>query len=313
MTDDGQLLGRGAEFDAIRTIIAGLGDRASAIGDDAAVLSLPRGDQLVASVDATVEDVHFRREWLTAREIGRRATVAALSDLAAMGAVPIAVLSALEVPESWRAELPEIARGVADAAASVGARVVGGNTTRGPVLALTTTVLGSVFRPLRRDGARPADRVYVTGRLGGPGAALEKWREGATPRASDRDRFASPVVRIAEALWLAAAGASAAIDVSDGLTADLGHLAAASGVAITVDAELVPCLDGITIALALASGEEYELAVTAPTPLDVDGFAARFGIPLTAIGVVAAGEPGVSLRAHGQRVAPPSGHDHFSS
>ena len=313
MSDRAPSLGPGAEFDAIRAIIAGLGDRASGIGDDAAMISVPRGDQLVASVDAAIEGVHFRREWLTPREIGRRATVAALSDLAAMGATPIAILSALEVSESWRGALPEIARGVAEGAASVGARVVGGNTTRGSTLALTTTVLGSVFRPLRRDGARPGDRVYVTGQLGGPGAALQAWLGGATPRATDRARFVSPVARIAEARWLAAAGASACIDVSDGVVADLGHLAAASGVAITIDADRVPCLDGIGVESAIASGEEYELALTATMPMDARSFAARFGVPLTEIGVVAAGEPGVTLTARGQRVAPPSGHDHFSS
>ncbi|HEY0995465.1 MAG TPA: AIR synthase related protein, partial [Gemmatimonadaceae bacterium] len=171
----GMPMGKGAEFDAIRRLLAVWGDRAEGIGDDAATLALTPGAQLVASVDATVEGVHFRPGWLSAEEIGWRATAAALSDLAAMAARPLGVLVALELPYAWRDRLESLAEGIGAACAAVGAPIVGGNMTAGTHLALTLTVLGEAERPLHRRGARVGDAVYVTGALGGPGAALAAW------------------------------------------------------------------------------------------------------------------------------------------
>lgn len=306
-------LGTGAEFDAIRAMLHEWGPRASGIGDDAAVLDVPAGKRLVVSTDATFEGVHFHREWLSAEEIGARAATAALSDLAAMAAEPLGLLLALGVPESWQQELAELARGVGNSAGYAGCAIVGGNVTRARELSLTLTVLGAAERPLRRDGARPGDLVYVTGRLGGPGAALHALQSGRVPATEHMTRFASPRARLAESRWLAAAGASAAIDVSDGLGADLTHLARASGVTIELDVDRVPCIGGVAPEDTLASGEEYELVVTLPpgTAPDVDDFARRFGIPLTQIGVVApaSGEP---VRAIGGRVDPARGYDHLS-
>ncbi|HVX41007.1 MAG TPA: thiamine-phosphate kinase [Gemmatimonadaceae bacterium] len=301
-------LGPGAEFDAIRLMLDRWGPRATGIGDDAAVLRIARGDALVASVDTTVESRHFVRGWLTPREIGRRAVVAALSDLAAMAAHPSGVLISLIVPEIWRAELLELADGFGDAVTEAGTCIVGGNLSAGSELSITTTVLGHAYAPLTRAGARAGDRVYVTGRLGGPADALHRLRDGADA-GPHRERFARPAARIAEAGWLAARGASAAIDISDGLSADARHLAAASGVCIALDARAIPCADGVAPELALESGEEYELLLTSPEPLDTADFEARFGIPLTAIGAVEAGD---GVRVIGARVAAPSGHDHFS-
>ena len=147
-------LGAGDEFDAIRAMLREWGARAVGIGDDAAVLAAPVGERLVASIDASVEGVHFRRDWLTAQEIGARATAAALSDLAAMAAAPLGLLLALGLPREWRRELDAIARGVGEMASSVGCPIVGGNVTRASELSLTITVLGSSARPLGRDGAR---------------------------------------------------------------------------------------------------------------------------------------------------------------
>jgi thiamine-monophosphate kinase len=306
-------LGPGGEFDAIRAMLREWGTRAAGIGDDAAVLDVPAGERLVVSTDASVEKVHFRREWLSAEEIAARAVTAALSDLAAMAATPLGLLLALAVPESWEGEIAELARGVGDSAEHARCPIVGGNVTRADELSLTTTVLGSARVPLRRSGARAGDGVYVTGRLGGPGAALRALNSGRVADAHHMARFASPRARLAESRWLADAGATSAIDISDGLGADAAHLARASGVTIELEAALIPCVDGVSVEDALASGEEYELIVTfrddaAP---DATAFEARFGTPLTRIGGVR--EPGSEpVRVSGGRVDPVRGHDHLS-
>ena len=306
-------LGAGAEFDAIRAMLGVWGAQASGIGDDAAVLPVPEGEALVVSTDASFEHVHFRREWLTPREIGARAAAAALSDLAAMAATPAGLLLALGVPPAWRSELDALAHGVGEVAAAAQCPIVGGNVTRAGELSLTITVLGTSRRPLERSGARAGDALYVTGALGGAGAALDALLRGATPRDVDRARFAAPRPRIAEGRWLAERGASAAIDVSDGLVADAGHLAAASDVRIVIDLSSLPCIDGITPEGAASSGEEYELLVAFPSESrpDTDEFRARFGLPLSHVGQVTSGH-GVSLERGGDRVDLPPGHDHLS-
>ena len=305
-------LGPGREFDAIRQMVARWGDRAANIGDDAAVAELPRGDALVATVDSAVEDVHFRRGWLTGWEIGYRAAAAALSDLAAMGASPIGMLLAIAIPDAWRPDLLEIAAGAGEVAARWRAPILGGNTTRARELSITTTVLGSVYGPLTRDAVKPGHRLYVTGRLGASGAALRALLANAEPNPQHREKFARPQPRVAEAQWLAGQGAVAAIDVSDGLVSDLGHLAAASGVQIELDLDHLPVAEGVAPKDAAASGEEYELVVSAPEPLDLEAFVAAFRLPLTPIGHAVAGDPGVEIRRKGRRVANPGGHDHFS-
>jgi thiamine-monophosphate kinase len=304
-------LGDGREFDTIRDFVKRWGDAAVGIGDDAATLDLPRGERLVVSVDSLVAGRHFEPAWITPREIGYRATAAALNDLAAMAALPLGILFAINVPDSWRDKLGEIADGVADAALGAGTTIRGGNIAAGVELSITTTVLGHAFEPLTRRGAAVGDRVYVTGRLGGPGAAVAAWRAGAKPTAIARGRFAHPIPRIHEARWLANNGATACIDISDGVVADARHIAAASGRNIEMHLDRLPLIDGVRSADAARSGEEYELLVTAPR-LDVDAFTAAFGLPLTEIGSVLAGEPGVTTLEHGARVAAVAGHDHFS-
>ena len=302
-------LGPGAEFDAIRQMLARWGDRASGIGDDAAVLRVPRGDSLVVSVDATVEQQHFHRGWLTPRDLGYRAVTAALSDLAAMAAAPLGVLIALELPDAWRADLDALADGVGDAADVAHTRIIGGNVSGGERLSITTTVVGSAFTVLTRRGAHSGDRVYVTGTFGGPGTVLERLYRGEQAGAY-RERFARPRARLAEARWLAEQGASAAIDVSDGLLADLRHLAVASDARIEIDAQRIPRLPGIEPEAALSSGEEYELIVTSSSPFDTSEFERRFGIPLTDVGGVAPGPWAVVVS--GARVADLAGYDHLS-
>ncbi|HET7586439.1 MAG TPA: thiamine-phosphate kinase [Gemmatimonadaceae bacterium] len=168
-------MGPGAEFDLIRTLLAAWGSQAVGEGGDAAALEIPPGEQLVVSTDTSVEGVHFRREWLTPREIGYRATAAALSDLAACAARPLGILLALSLSDRWVPHAVELARGVGEAARLAGAPIVGGDVTRARDLTLGVTVLGSAARPLTRAGARAGDVLYVTGELGGPAAAVRAW------------------------------------------------------------------------------------------------------------------------------------------
>ncbi|MHB1297602.1 MAG: thiamine-phosphate kinase [Gemmatimonadaceae bacterium] len=305
-------MGPGREFDAVRALLEQWGPAAVGIGDDGAVLDVPTGSRLVVSTDTTVEGVHFREEWLTPEEVGWRAAMAALSDLAAMGATPLGALLALTVPDRWRGRLGELAKGLGEAAVKSRVPIVGGDVTVGDRLALAITVLGHTPHPLTRGGARPGDTLYVTGALGGPGAALAAWELGRAPHPADRARFARPEARIAAGEWVAAHGAHATIDLSDGLGGDAGHLAAASGVRCVVEFERIPLHGHVTTSDALASGEEYELLVAAPE-LDVDAFrAATGGLALTAIGHVEAGT-GVQGVQHGKRVTVPGAHDHFAS
>ena len=311
MTTSSTALGPGEEFDAIRRMLDRWGKLAVGIGDDAALMDVPRGDRLVASVDSTVENRHFRAGWLTPREVGYRAVTAALSDLAAMAARPIGILIALAIPAEWRANLDDLTDGIADAARAARTVIRGGNITAATELSITTTVLGSTFRPLTRDAAKPGDIVYVTGALGGPAATVARLSTGGAPGAH-RERFAQPVARLREARWLAERGVRAAVDVSDGLVADLRHIAAASNVGITLDAARIPCVDDVRVEDALVAGEEYELVVTSPARLDLAAFEHRFSLALTEIGAVSAMRPG-DVRVIGARVAHTSGHDHFST
>jgi thiamine-monophosphate kinase len=303
-------LGPGAEFDAIRRMADRWGPRASGLGDDAAVLRVPRGDLLIASVDSAVEGRHFKREWLSAREIGYRSVVAALSDLAAMAAQPIGVLVALTIPARWREQMLGLADGIGDAVDIARTHVIGGNLSDADELSITTTVLGAAFTPLTRAGARLNDRVYVTGELGGPAEAVRRLSDGQSA-GPFRNRFARPVPRLDEARWLIERDASAGVDVSDGLIADLRHLAAASRVVIDLDDRRVPCVGGVDVSLAMHGGDEYELVVTSPRDIDCEEFQARFGVPLSEIGrVVDASRSDVTVR--GARVANAAGYDHFS-
>lgn len=305
-------LGAGREFDAIRDLVSRWGDLATGIGDDAASLQVPRGDQLVVSVDTCVEGRHFRSEWLTPNEIGERAVAAALSDLAAMAAAPVGVLVAINLPAAWQERLGSIGDGIGAAVRGAGTKILGGNLSSADGLSITTTVMGHAFRPIGRRGARVGDNVYVTGRLGGPGAALRAWMEGRAPDPAHRRRFVAPQPRLAESRWLASRGMRACIDISDGLVADAGHLAAANALALEIDLGQLPCIAGVAPAEAAASGEEYELLLTAVS-MNADEFAATFDASLTEIGRVVAGSAEVRVMENGARVAAPRGHDHFSS
>ncbi len=243
-------------------------------GDDAAVLQLD--GRTVLSVDAAVEGTHFRREWLTFRELGVRATTAALSDLAAMGSYARAMLTSLVVPSDvTEHDLYALADGCADVARQHGAPVVGGNLSRGRELSLTTTVIGVIGgRPMVRSGAKVGDVIYVTGTLGAAAIGLQCLLQQRHDAAASVfvTRWKQPTARLREGQLIAPL-ATAAIDVSDGLVQDLTHLCRASGVGARIHADVLPlaaqsdamatALGVNAIDLALGGGEDYELLFTA--------------------------------------------------
>jgi len=290
------------------------------IGDDCAVLRSP-ASRLVWTVDAQVDEVHFRRDWLSYADIGYRAFAAAASDVVAMGATPIAALAALTLdPRTTEADVEALARGQRDASREASAPVIGGNLSRGATLSVTTTVLGRAEAPVRREGARPGDLVWATGPLGLARLGLLSYmREiaGETLEAARR-AFRRPRVRYDLAGPLR--GATAAIDVSDGLALDASRLAARSGVRLVLDAEALlacggPVLEAAARRLgedpleaALRGGEDYVVVACAPGPLLGAGGAPLAG--LVAIGRVEAGA-GVALVVGGrEREVEPAGYDH---
>lgn len=305
------------EFERIarlRSIFGALDAPDVGIGDDAAVLHDAR--PLVITVDAAVEGVHFDLRWIDPDALGARAVESAVSDLAAMGARPTGLLLAWSLPRTVDDAFVEaLGRGSQRAARRLGMRVAGGNLTGGPVLSLTTTALGRAEGPtLRRDGAVPGDVVAVTGHPGAAAIGLRALMAGRAGEFADfAERWRSPRARVAEGRALVGR-AHAAIDLSDGLASDAGHVAEASGCALVIEAERLPWMPGQreaalalgadATALALHGGEDYELLATGP--------AEAFGAAWTIVGEVRDGA-GVSLRRAGS-VAPieASGWDHFA-
>jgi thiamine-monophosphate kinase len=317
-------MGRGREFDLIRGFVEGGEPLSPEVmlgpGDDAALLA----GGWVISTDLSVEDVHFRRAWLSDEEIGYRAAAASLSDLAAMAAEPVALLLSVAAPVAGGVDLAAINAGVRRLAADFGASVIGGDLSRSPgPLLLDVIVLGKATWPVRRDGAGVGDEVWVTGQLGRSAAAVRIWQAGGTPSAVLRGAFVRPEPRVREACCLVEHGVvEALIDVSDGLVGDLGHVAAASGVAITIDTARVPVAPEVVDALgstealdvALHGGEDYELCFVAPAgTIDADYFTSRHGISLSRVGITGEGS-GVWLRtAAGATVeATAGGFDHWA-
>lgn len=314
-------LGPGAEFDRIRGLARRWRERAHGLGDDCAFIETG-GDVLAVSIDLSVENVHFRRDWLTPAEIGYRAATAALSDLAAVAADPMALLLTVGAPAGEpAATLEGIADGVGDACADAGALIVGGDLSRAEELLVDCCVIGRAGVPVRRRGARPGDRLVVTGKLGGPLAALSAWQRGAVPAAGARQRFARPDHRHDAARFFAQHRVRAMIDLSDGLAADLAHLLAASELGASLACEQIPIHADVRGELrtsgsaepawrfAARSGEEYELIAALPETV-TDAELAAAPVPVTVIGTV---EQGAGIRATlgGAAVTLPAGHDHF--
>lgn len=316
-------LGRGGEFDRIRAIAVRLGDRAAPLGDDCAVI--PEGPgSLVTSVDQAVEDVHFRLDWLSLEEIGFRAASGALSDLAAAGARCIGLLAAVRAPSRSTPEEPaRLVEGIGEAVRGAGGQVLGGDLGVSDRWSIVTTVFGRAHRVMSRRGARPGDGLWVTGSLGGARAAVSAWRQGREPDRHARTAFARPPGRLAAGQWLAASGATAMIDLSDGLAGDAGHLAAASGVELVIELERLPILPEVLREaqanrvtpeeFAAAGGEDYELLVALPATFSLDQAERcllETGTRLSRIGQVRTGS-GTTLLLEGRAVMVRS-YDHFA-
>lgn len=285
------------EFSLIRHHFAGLtpgrGDVILGIGDDGALLQPSSGMQLVVTSDTLVAGRHFPESTAPA-DIGWKALAVNLSDLAAMGAEPRWFTLALTLPAADAAWLERFAAGLRELAVASGIGLVGGDTTRGP-LSITITAMGEVpsGQALRRDGARPGDRICVTGTLGDAALALRLLEQPALP-AVLRQRLDRPTPRIAAGLALRGL-ATAALDLSDGLAGDLGHILAASGVGAEIDLAALPAsahFNGLAPAverteLMLRGGDDYELCVCLP-PEAVEEAQQRLDVPLTEIGRITA-------------------------
>lgn len=289
------------------------------VGDDGALLTLPAGHELVVSTDTLVAGVHFLPD-APAHAIGHKALAVNLSDLAAMGATPRYVLLALTLPQLDDTWVGDFMSGWRALAVRHGVALVGGDTTRGP-LSITVTALGSApsGAALRRAGAMPGDGIYLSGALGGAGLALRARRGEVTlsvaqlSGAQQRLDYPQPRVGLGEALR---GVASACVDVSDGLAADLGHVLTASGVGARLDLEAMPWCPGVAPdddarAAALSAGDDYELCFTAPSASATAVQALAGLAPVTRIGTIEA-EPGLRLlRADGSRLQlTREGYDH---
>ena len=303
------------EFGLIERVVERLGTSPSVVvgpGDDAAVVLAPDG-RVVATTDVLVEGVHFRLDWSTAYDVGRKAAAASLADVAAMGGTATSLLVGLgappDVPVAWATDLAD---GLRDEAAVVGAVVVGGDTVSSDRVVVSVTALGDLSgrAPVLRSGAAPGDRVVVGGRLGWSAAGLALLRHGGPPVEGLVQAHLRPAPPYALGPVLADLGATAMCDVSDGLVADLGHLARASGVHIDVESRRFvrdPLLGRAArvvgahpLDFVLTGGEDHALVATLPA-----------GVPLpdgvTRIGLV---RPGTGVRVIGWKPASTS-WDHF--
>ncbi len=306
---------------------------AVASGDDAAV-TVPPG-ATATSVDSLVEGVHFRRQTAPLGSVGGKALAAALSDLAAMGAAPGEAYVQLGIPDDLdEADCLQLAKGLATVAAEHDVAVLGGDLTRAPVLWVAITVVGhadSADQLVRRAGASPGDVLAVTGELGGAAAGLllldrPELGDALEPEVADalRRRQLEPSPRLAAGRALAAAGASAMIDVSDGLGGDAAHVAAAGGVRLVIELERLPLQAGVAEVAAAAGtdadelatgrGEDYELlaALSPGRAVEAEAKVTATGSALTSIGTVEEGE-GVMLRAADGSQREPAGFDQLRS
>jgi thiamine-monophosphate kinase len=305
------------EFGAIARVVARLGQGRGVLvgpGDDAAVVAVPDG-RVVASTDLLVEGRHFRRDWSSAYDVGRKAAAQNLADISAMGANPVGLLVGLACPADLPVEwLEELADGLRDECDLVGAAVVGGDLSAGDCVVVAVTALGELAgrAPVTRAGARPGDLVVVAGGLGLAAAGLDLLLAGHSEQPL-ADAHRRPAVAYQDAMRLAVDyAATSMIDVSDGLVADLGHVAAASGVRIELTASDLPVDPRLEAAAQLlgtdprswvaGGGDDHAFAATVPPGSSP---------PYPVVGRVLAGGPGVVF----SDAQPPgaAGHQHFRS
>lgn len=293
----------------------------NAIGDDCAVLRpIARHDSLVTT-DFTLEGIHFRRDWHPAESVGHRCLARGLSDIAAMGGEPVAAFLSLalprDLPQSW---VGRFARSLISLAEGYGVTLAGGDTAESPdgILA-DIIVIGTVpgGKAILRSGARPGDRIYVSGELGGSAAAIVQMRARRGKKLQPRDypRHFYPAPRIELGRVLREKGlASAMIDLSDGLSTDLGHICEESGVGAELEAESIPCARvgkparEVGLDLALHGGEDYELLFTAPAGKRIPS--QIVGVALTCIGRISGGRKIILRNAKGHELVA-RGWEHF--
>ena len=303
------------------------------IGDDCAILRLKRGEELAVSTDLSIAGRHFRLEWHPPESVGHRTLARGLSDIAAMGARPIAAFLSLGLPKDLalargqrKAWVDRFLAGFLALADQHQTPLAGGDLAQSPVAVADVVLLGAVPRgtALMRSGARIGDVIYVTGALGGADAGLELLRKGPDRRRLNaREPENSPALqphlwpqpRIAQGLWLRRRkAATAAIDLSDGLSTDLGHLCEESGVSAQINASALPIHAGATLDQALHGGEDYELLFTARPGTAIPRRIA--GVSVSTIGKIVkrrAGQPRIALIDDSSRHSlRRGGWEHFS-
>ncbi len=279
------------------------------IGDDAAILGVRPGHEVLVTTDFSLEGVHFRREWYPAAVIGQRCLLRGLSDIAAMGGEPTAAFLSLALPQSvGRRWVDEFFNGLLRLAKRYGVTLAGGDVAESPKGILADiVVVGQAPKgeALRRSGARVGDGVYVTGELGGAAAHVRALR--ARP-GRERAGYKEPLPRIEVGQALRGV-ASACIDVSDGLSTDLSHICEESGVGAVVEAEAVPLAKRATLELALHGGEDYELLFSSAKPVPEK----LAGVKMTLIGEMVRGKKMELVDAAGKRrKLEVKGWEHFS-
>ena len=301
---------------------------AGAGADDAAVVDVGGRALWLLTCDVQCEGTHFERRWMNAYTLGRRAAAVNLSDIAAMGGEPrLALVSLLLPPRLPLSFFDDVMRGLADRFRAAGASIVGGNLARSECLAIDVTVAGRVrpARLLRRSGAHPGDCLAVTGSPGDSAAGFALLQRGAGRRDALLQRFLTPDPRLQAGAALAGLGATAAIDVSDGISTDVLHLCEASGVDVEIHWEKLPVSPALARAgkqlrtdprlWVLHGGEAYELLCTLPPQRFKSAQRRRLpGFPLHAIGVVLPPGSGRWLVRAGERLPlVPASFEHFAA
>jgi thiamine-monophosphate kinase len=295
------------------------------IGDDSAVLRIPPGHEALVTTDFSLEEIHFRREWHSPESVGHRCLTRGLSDIAAMGGEPIAAFLSLALPkalpQSW---VNRFVKGLTALAKKFDVTLAGGDTAQSPDgILVDIIVLGSVPRgkAILRSGARPGDKIFVTGSLGASAFVLQQLMErkisptdsstqnlrlGLTRKIIDQHFFPRPRIEVGQFLRRKSL-ASSMIDLSDGLSTDLAHICEESGVGAQVRVDIIPKDSQVAMSPALHGGEDYELLFTArkPVPKRIAGVA------VTEIGEVIRGRGVFRIDKKNRRVMRPEGWEHL--